>query len=62
MPGVFIGALLCDKLGRKNTMMLGFSGYGKLRLDLSPSSLMLTSEVVVFGLIIGCAYDKITNM
>lgn len=27
LPGVFIGAMLCDRLGRKNTMMLGFSGY-----------------------------------
>lgn len=44
LPGVIIGALLCDRLGRKNTMMLGFSGY------------------LVFGLIIGCAYDKITNI
>ncbi|KAI9872761.1 MAG: Plasma membrane permease, mediates uptake of glycerophosphoinositol and glycerophosphocholine [Pleopsidium flavum] len=44
LPGVFIGALLCDTLGRKNTMMLGFSGY------------------LVFGLIIGCAYDQITKI
>jgi MFS family permease len=42
LPGVFIGAWLCDRLGRKQTMMLGFSGY------------------LIFGLIIGCAYDKIT--
>jgi MFS family permease len=27
LPGVIIGALLCDKLGRKNIMMIGFSGY-----------------------------------
>ena len=44
LPGVFLGALLCDKLGRKNVMMLGFSGY------------------IVFGLIIGCAYDKIVKI
>ncbi|CZR58518.1 probable GIT1 Glycerophosphoinositol transporter also able to mediate low-affinity phosphate transport [Phialocephala subalpina] len=44
LPGVFLGAYLCDKLGRKQTMMLGFSGY------------------LVFGLIIGCAYDKITKI
>lgn len=44
LPGVLIGAYLCDRLGRKNTMMLGFSGY------------------IVFGLIIGCAYDKITKI
>lgn len=44
LPGVFVGAFLCDRIGRKNTMILGFSGY------------------LVFGLIIGCAYDKITNI
>ena len=27
LPGVFLGAWLCDRLGRKQTMMLGFSGY-----------------------------------
>lgn len=44
LPGVFVGALLCNPFGRRNTMMLGFSGY------------------LVFGLIIGCAYDKITTI
>ena len=44
LPGVFLGAFLCDRLGRKQTMMLGFSGY------------------LIFGLIIGCAYDKITKI
>ncbi|KAK7694881.1 hypothetical protein QCA50_002069 [Cerrena zonata] len=44
LPGVFVGALLCNPLGRRNTMILGFSGY------------------LVFGLIIGCAYEKITNI
>lgn len=44
LPGVFIGAWLCDRLGRKQTMMLGFSGY------------------LIFGLIIGCSYDKITKI
>ena len=44
LPGVFLGAYLCDILGRKKTMMLGFSGY------------------LVFGLIIGCAYEKITKI
>ncbi|RYC56466.1 hypothetical protein CHU98_g9745 [Xylaria longipes] len=27
LPGVFIGAYLCNKIGRKYTMMVGFSGY-----------------------------------
>lgn len=44
LPGVFIGAWLCDRIGRKQTMMLGFSGY------------------LVFGLIIGCSFDKITKI
>jgi len=44
LPGVFIGAWLCNVIGRKNTLMLGFSGY------------------LVFGLTIGLAYDKITNI
>ncbi|PCH44779.1 hypothetical protein WOLCODRAFT_77494 [Wolfiporia cocos MD-104 SS10] len=44
LPGVFVGALLCNRLGRRNTMILGFSGY------------------LVFGLIIGCAYERITKI
>jgi MFS family permease len=44
LPGVLVGAYLCNRLGRKETMMLGFSGY------------------LVFGLIIGCSYDKITKI
>ena len=42
LPGVVIGAFLCDVIGRKKIMMIGFGGY------------------LVFGLIIGCAYDKIS--
>jgi len=44
LPGVFVGAALCNPFGRRNTMMLGFSGY------------------LVFGLIIGLSYDKITKI
>lgn len=44
LPGVFLGAFLCNKLGRKNIMMIGFCGY------------------LVFGLIIGCAYERITKI
>jgi MFS family permease len=44
LPGVAVGAYLCNRIGRKNTMMLGFGGY------------------LVFGLIIGCAYEKITKI
>ncbi|KAL0931462.1 putative glycerophosphoinositol permease [Colletotrichum truncatum] len=44
LPGVLLGAFLCDRIGRKNVMILGFSGY------------------LVFGLIIGAAYDQITKI
>jgi MFS family permease len=44
LPGVFLGAILCDRVGRKNIMMIGFSGY------------------LIFGLIIGCAFDRITKI
>jgi len=44
IPGVLIGAWLCNKIGRKYTMMLGFSGY------------------LIFGLIVGCAYDQLTKI
>ncbi|KAJ3553886.1 hypothetical protein NM688_g3385 [Phlebia brevispora] len=44
LPGVFLGAYLCNRLGRVNTMMLGFAGY------------------IVFGLIIGLAYDRIVKI
>jgi len=44
IPGIFVGAWMCNPVGRRNTMMLGFLGY------------------VVFGLILGCAYDQITKI
>ncbi|KAG8219895.1 MFS general substrate transporter [Butyriboletus roseoflavus] len=44
LPGIFLGAWLCNRIGRRNTMILGFSGY------------------LVFGLIIGLSYDKITTI
>ncbi|KAG0657369.1 Plasma membrane permease, mediates uptake of glycerophosphoinositol and glycerophosphocholine [Rhodotorula mucilaginosa] len=27
LPGVFVGAFLCNRIGRRNTMIFGFSGY-----------------------------------
>lgn len=27
LPGIFLGAWLCDRVGRKNVMMIGFTGY-----------------------------------
>ncbi|KAH9002419.1 MFS general substrate transporter [Lactarius hatsudake] len=43
-PGIFIGALLCNPLGRRNVMILGFGCY------------------LLFALIIGLAYEKITKI
>ncbi|EJS43935.1 git1p [Saccharomyces arboricola H-6] len=42
--GVPIGAYLSDRIGRKYTLMFGFSGY------------------IIFGLIIGCAYDQLSKI
>lgn len=44
IPGVFVGAYLCDRIGRRNTLAIGFSGY------------------IVFGLIIGCSFEKIKKI
>lgn len=44
LPGVILGALLLDIIGRKRIMMIGFGGY------------------LVFGLIIGCAFDQISGI
>ncbi|KAH9042363.1 MFS Git1p-like glycerophosphoinositol permease, partial [Lactarius hengduanensis] len=44
LPGVVIGALLCNPLGRRNTIILGFSCY------------------LIFALIIGLAYEKISKI
>lgn len=42
LPGVFLGAYLCDKLGRKQTMMLGFRGYRAQSLPNLHHSFVLT--------------------
>ncbi|QLL33551.1 hypothetical protein HG536_0E04620 [Torulaspora globosa] len=44
IPGVFLGAYLCDRIGRKYTLIFGFCGY------------------LVFGLIIGCAYEQLSKI
>ncbi|CAK5277228.1 unnamed protein product [Mycena citricolor] len=41
IPGCFVGAALVNRIGRRNTMIFGFSGY------------------LIFGLIVGCAYNKV---
>ncbi|WOO85442.1 Glycerophosphoinositol permease 1 [Vanrija pseudolonga] len=44
LPGVFLGAFVVKYTGRKNLLMMGFSGY------------------IIFGLIVGLSYDKITKV
>ncbi|EJD41536.1 MFS Git1p-related glycerophosphoinositol permease [Auricularia subglabra TFB-10046 SS5] len=51
LPGVFVGAWLCDRLGRKQTMMLGFSGYLVFGLIIGiafPRIVAITPLFVVF--------------
>ena len=42
LPGVFLGAFVVKYTGRRNLLIMGFSGY------------------IIFGLIVGISYDKIT--
>ncbi|KAL7423678.1 Plasma membrane permease, mediates uptake of glycerophosphoinositol and glycerophosphocholine [Cryptotrichosporon argae] len=44
LPGVFLGAAIVKYTGRRNLLMMGFTGY------------------IVFGLIVGVSYDKITKV
>ena len=44
LPGVFLGAALVKYTGRRNLLIMGFTGY------------------IVFGLIVGLSYDKITKV
>jgi MFS family permease len=53
LPGVFIGAFLCDRLGRKNTMMLGFSGYLIFGLIIGCSYDQITKIVPLFVIFYG---------
>lgn len=57
LPGVFLGAFLCNKFGRKNTMMLGFGGYLVFGLavgcaydQLTTNTKLLPLFVVLYGL------------
>ncbi|KAH9932182.1 MFS general substrate transporter [Fomitopsis serialis] len=53
IPGVFVGALLCNPLGRRNTMMLGFSGYVVLGLVIGCGYDQVTSIVPLFIVLYG---------
>ncbi|PPQ71769.1 hypothetical protein CVT24_006530 [Panaeolus cyanescens] len=50
LPGTVLGAFLCNPFGRRRTMMLGFAGY------------MWSLQYGAIGLILGLAYDKITQI
>jgi len=53
LPGVFLGAYLCDKLGRKRAMMLGFSGYLVFGLIIGLSYQNITKIVPLFVIFYG---------
>lgn len=56
LPGVIIGALLCDVLTRKQLMMIGFGGYLVMGLILgnayTPLSKILPLFVVLYGIML----------
>ncbi|KAG9240525.1 major facilitator superfamily transporter [Calycina marina] len=53
LPGVFLGAYLCNRLGRKKTMMLGFSGYLIFGLIIGCSYNQITKIVPLFVIFYG---------
>ncbi|KDQ10576.1 hypothetical protein BOTBODRAFT_490216 [Botryobasidium botryosum FD-172 SS1] len=53
LPGVLVGAYLCDKIGRKNTMMLGFSGYLVFGLTIGLAYYHLINIVPLFIVMYG---------
>ena len=56
LPGVIIGAFLCDRLGRKNLMMIGFGGYLVFGLIIgcafSQLSAILPLFIVLYGVLL----------
>lgn len=71
IPGVLIGACIVNKIGRRNLLILGFSGCA-LRLAAARSCVGLGLLTLPFplrrrrylaiGLTIGCAYDKVVKI
>ncbi|KAK2590216.1 Plasma membrane permease, mediates uptake of glycerophosphoinositol and glycerophosphocholine [Conoideocrella luteorostrata] len=53
LPGVLLGALLCDRLGRKNVMMLGFSGYLVFGLTIGCAYDQITGIIPLFVIFYG---------
>jgi len=53
LPGVFIGALLCNRLGRRNTMILGFSCYVIFGLTIGLAYEKITKIIPLFVIFYG---------
>jgi MFS family permease len=53
LPGVFLGAILCDRVGRKNIMMIGFSGYLVFGLIIGCAYSHITKIVPLFVVFYG---------
>ncbi|KAI1434102.1 putative metabolite transport protein [Xylaria sp. CBS 124048] len=53
LPGVFVGAYLCNKIGRKYTMMLGFCGYLVFGLIVGLAYEKVTKIVPLFVILYG---------
>ncbi|KAJ5235381.1 Glycerophosphoinositol permease 1 [Penicillium citrinum] len=66
LPGVFLGAILCDRVGRKNIMMIGFSGYLIFGLIIGCSYNQITKIIplfiVFYGLMSSCGNFGPGNM
>ncbi|KAI9572870.1 major facilitator superfamily domain-containing protein [Boletus coccyginus] len=53
LPGVFVGAWLCNRMGRRNTMILGFSGYLVFGLTIGLSYDKITTIIPLFVIFYG---------
>jgi len=53
LPGVFIGVLLCNPLGRRNTMIMGFSGYLIFGLTIGLAYEKITKIIPLFVVFYG---------
>ena len=53
LPGVIIGAVLCDVLGRKNIMMIGFGGYFVFGLIIGCAYSQISSILPLFVVLYG---------
>jgi len=53
LPGVFIGAILCNPLGRRSTMIVGFSGYLIFGLTIGLAYDRITKIIPLFVVVYG---------